>query len=100
MYSSTGRKNGTFGCNPGKGGSYPSKLELRISTDHFLGQSLFHSIDEATSDYDMIYTISGDELLTSENAMITSVEPAIENVIKQKIMQYLTAKTQPRLQKD
>ncbi|WP_194610384.1 hypothetical protein [Clostridium vitabionis] len=48
----------------------------------------------------MIYTISGDELLTSENAMITSVEPAIENVIKQKIMQYLTAKTQPRLQKD
>ncbi len=33
MYSSTGRKNGTFGCNPGNGRSYPFKLELRISTD-------------------------------------------------------------------
>ena len=33
MYSSTGRKNGTFGCNPGKGRSYPFKLELWISTD-------------------------------------------------------------------
>ena len=33
MYSSTGRKNGTFGYNPGKGGSYPFKLELWISTD-------------------------------------------------------------------
>ena len=33
MYSNTGRKNGTFGYNPGKGGSYPFKLEFWISTD-------------------------------------------------------------------
>lgn len=46
MYSNTGRKNGTFGYNPGKGGSYPFKLEFWISTDQYRKKVLYGQMRE------------------------------------------------------